>query len=173
MDKRFLEVFTLEVSRQATFGILAYEDLMAAISARNATRIWYSVQSLLVAAGNVSKLIWPPRKRSTGRGKELREAIGVTETSPLKARMFRNIFEHYDEQLEDWMMSSERHNIVDSSVIPLGAIQGVDPEDFLRNIDPNDWTLTFRGSRLEIRPLVEALREVRDKADAIVSTGRS
>src|SRR3989442_10356349 len=108
---------------------------MGAISARDATRIWYSVQSFLVAAGNVSKLLWPPRKQSADRGKQLREAIGVTETSPLKARAFRNIFEHYDEQLEDWMMSSKRHNIVDSSVIPLGAIQGVDPEDFLRNID--------------------------------------
>ena len=172
MEQRFLDIFTGEVSRQASFGILAFEDLMGAISARDATRIWYSVQSLLVAAGNVSKLLWPG-ERSVGRGKQLRDAIGVTETSSLKTRTFRNIFEHYDEKLEDWMTSSKRHNIVDSSVIGPGAIQGVDPGDFLRNIDPNDWTLTFRGSRLEIRPLIEALREVRDKADAIVSARRS
>ena len=163
----------MEVSRQATFGILAHEDLVGAISARNATRIWFSVQSLLVAAGNVSKLLWPPRKQSAGRGKQLRDSIGVTETSSLKARTFRNVFEHYDEKLEDWMTSSKRHNIVDSNVIGPGAIQGVDPGDFLRNIDPTSWTLTFRGSRLQILPLIEALREVRDKANAIVSARRS
>ncbi len=141
------------------------------MSARDATRIWYSVQALLVAAGNVSKLLWPVRKQSAGRGKDLRRAIGVSETSPLKSRDFRNLFEHYDERLEDWMMSSKRHNIVDSSVFPPGAIQGIDPGDFLRNIDSSDWSLTFRGKRLELRPLLNALREVRDLAAAVVSIG--
>jgi hypothetical protein len=68
--------------------------------------VWSEIQSILVAAGNASKLLW-----GSSRGKEeerelLREAAGVADDSPLKSRKIRNAFEHIDERLEDWSEQS-------------------------------------------------------------------
>jgi len=43
---------------------------------------------------------------------------------------FRNHFEHFDERLEEWAKSSERHNFVDSNIGPPNMIDGIDPKDY-------------------------------------------
>ena len=170
MDDWFLDIFVREVERQAAFGVMASQDLAGALPTGNMDRLWYSTQALLIAAGNVSKLLWPVRPLSGERGQQLREVLGVPEESPLRPRAFRNHFEHYDERLEDWMMSSERHNIVDSSVLPPGAIQGIDPGDFLRNLDPTSMKLTFRGDSYDLGSLVGTIRDLRNRAESRVKT---
>jgi len=53
---------------------------------------WYSIQSILVAAGNVSKILWPSQKYKI-RGQKLRELLGVENNNPLSSRKFRNHFD--------------------------------------------------------------------------------
>ena len=170
MDEWYLDLFVGEVQRQADFALIAFMDLQDALSNRKVDKIWYSTQGLLVAAGNVSKLLWPMRGNSAKRGKDLRKALGIRDNSPLKPRTFRNHFEHYDERLEDWMISSERHNIVDSCVMSPGAIVGVDEGDFLRILDPIQMTLAFRGDRYNLQPLVAALEDMKTRAKVRLST---
>jgi hypothetical protein len=137
---------------------MAASDLAVAVASGDMHRLWYSAQALLVAAGNVSKLLWPPNPKYQQRGRELRASLGVKEDSPLAPRTFRNHFEHFDERLEDWATSSNRRSLVDSSVVPAGAIQGVDPGDFLRNLDPDTYSLTFRGDAYDLRAVIGALQ---------------
>ena len=59
-------------------------------------RIWCSVQAFLVAAGNISKLLWPPKPLLPERGAELRANLSVGDDSPLEPRTFRNHFEYFD-----------------------------------------------------------------------------
>ena len=33
----------------------------------DSVEVWCSIQSILVAAGNVSKILWPPRKKNNAR----------------------------------------------------------------------------------------------------------
>jgi hypothetical protein len=73
-------------------------------------RFWYSVQSLLMAAANVSKLLWPTYRRGENlipcRGEELRKSLAISdEHSPLSDRTLRNHFEHFDARLEHWPAS--------------------------------------------------------------------
>jgi hypothetical protein len=157
VEARFLDVLRGEIRRQCGFALRAWADLTGALAQGDLDRLWYSVQALLVAAGNVSKLMWPPSSRIPQRGAELRRSLDVPEDSILRPRAFRNHFEHFDERLEEWMLSSERHNFADSNVMPPGAIVGLDPSDFLRNLDPTTLTLTFRGDSYELRPLVEEI----------------
>ncbi len=42
-------------------------------------RIWYSIQSPLIAAGNVSKLLWPSRQKIAERPHELKKSLGVDD----------------------------------------------------------------------------------------------
>jgi hypothetical protein len=164
MDKMLLRVFHTEVERQARFGLIAASDLQAALDSADMDRIWYSIQSLLVAAGNLSKLLWPSRSRVPERGEQLRNSLGVLDSSPLEPRTFRNHFEHFDERLEEWATSSDRSNFADSNVGPPGMISGLDPGDYLRNFDTSKYAITYRGDTYSVQPVVDAFRELHKKA---------
>ena len=168
MEKMLLQIFHTEVERQARFGLIAASDLDAALRSQGMSmdmdRFWYSVQSLLIAAGNVSKLLWPSERAVPKRGEELRAALGVPDSSPLAPRAFRNHFEHFDERLEEWATSSQRRSFADSNVGPTNMISGMDPGDNLRNFDTSKYAVTFRGDTYLLKPVVAALRELHEKA---------
>ena len=88
-------------------------------------RFWYSVQAFLVAAGNISKLLWPTYWKGEdllpGRGAELKVSLEVEEDSPLEPRTFRKHFEHFDLRLEQWAISMEPRIFVDSKISTLRA----------------------------------------------------
>jgi hypothetical protein len=155
MDKMLLRIFQTEVERQASFGLIAATELDTALRSGDMDRIWYSVQSLLIAAGNISKLLWPSRSRIFKRGEELRASFNVSDSSPLEPRTFRNHFEHFDERLEQWATSSQRRNFADSNVGPAGMISGLDAGDYLRNFDTSQYAVTFRGDTYSLKVQAE------------------
>jgi len=159
----------MEIQLQCRSALLAAADLDGALQLHDSDRIWYSIHGLLAASGNLSKLLWPTRAASRARGVRLRELLEVHDNSPLRMRTMRDIFEHYDEQLEDWASSSKRHIIVDQGVLPAGAIDGVDPGDYLRNLDPTVMEVSFRGKRVQLQPLVNAIVALRESARAEVA----
>ena len=103
------------------------------------------------------------------RGEKLRKSLGIEDNSPIQPRNFRNHFEHFDERLEEWAESSERHNFVDSSVLPPNMIAGIDQKDYLRNFDSTTWTLTFRGDKYELKSIIKAIYELYPKVSSEAS----
>jgi len=164
METMVLRIFQREVERQCKFALIAAQDLSQALQASDMDRIWYSIQAFLVAAGNISKLLWPPKRLLPKRGAELRASLSVGDDSPLEPRTFRNHFEHFDERLEQWATSSERHNFADSNVGPPDMIVGFEPEDYLRNFDPANGAITFRGDEYHLQPVIEAIGELWERA---------
>ena len=160
MKKMVLKIFQREIERQCKFAIIAIEQIKAGLKNNNSDIIWYAIQNFLIAVGNISKIFWPPNPKYQKRGEELRKSLGIRDDSPIKPRNFRNHFEHFDERLENWATSSKRHNFVDSNIGPSNMIVGIDPEDFLRNFDPTSWTLTFRGDKYELKPLIEVIYDL-------------
>lgn len=164
MDTMLLRIFQREVERQCAFALIAARDLNQALQAGDMDRIWYSVQALLVAAGHVSMLLWPVSPLLPERGAQVRESLSVGDDSPLQPRTFRNHFEHFDERLEQWATSSERRNFADQNVGPPGMISGLDPGDYLRNLDTTNMAVTFRGDAYPLQTIVAAIRELWEKA---------
>lgn len=165
METMVLRIFQREVERQCKFALIANQDLNQALKGRDMDRIWYSVQALLVAAGNISKLLWPSREGLLPeRGNGLRASISVEDCSPLEPRTFRNHFEHFDERLERWASSSRHRNFADSNVGPPGMIVGLEPGDYLRNFDTDNFAVTFRGDRYLLEPLVNSIHGLWQKA---------
>jgi hypothetical protein len=121
MEQRLLHVFQLEVVRQCEFAVMASQEIESVLNDRNdmnrrpasngMTRIWYSIHGFLIATGNVSKLLWPPRSRNRERGAELRESLSVEENSCLQVRDLRDNFEHYDERLETFFSHWDRQTL--------------------------------------------------------------
>jgi hypothetical protein len=158
-----LRILQLEVARQCAFGITAWQDILVAVERSDDDRVWYSVQALLVAAGNVSKLLWPSKETLPDRGRALRESLKVAEDLPLRPRDFRNHFEHFDERIELWAEAAPDGAFVDSCISnrPLPSVLSVgDPTLWLRNLDTGSWTVTFRGDSYDLSRLQIALRDL-------------
>jgi hypothetical protein len=162
MDQQLQTIFLHEIERQSSFAVMAADDLESALRAQDGYRVWYSVQGLLIAVGNISKLLWPVVAHEE-RGRRLRQLLGVPDDSVLAPRTFRNHFEHFDERLESWATSSERRNFVDSNIGPPGMIVGIDPGDYLRNLDPENLAVTFRGDQYELSSIVQAVRTLQKR----------
>jgi hypothetical protein len=138
-DPFVLEAFVRELDRQVRFGILAYADIAEAVRGGrpDEERFWYSIQGFLIAAGNVSKLLFPPVTKHAERGAHLRQLLHVEDDSPIAPRVFRNHFEHFDERLENWAVEWARgatRVFVDSNIsAPGGLVIDVEPTEVLRH----------------------------------------
>jgi hypothetical protein len=95
MDSLVLAIFELELLRQCRFAILALEDAGMFLRSTedyrltDQTRFWFSVQTLLSAVANISKILWPSKSAGSigqERGNKLRKILKVDNDSPLKAR---------------------------------------------------------------------------------------
>ena len=157
MERGRMQMFIKEVQRQVQFGLIAAADLNRATADNDMDRAWYSIQSLLVATANVSKLLWPSKETYASRGDTLRTALQVQNDSPLESRSFRNHFEHFDERLEKWGISPQTHMIVDSNIGSLSSIRVGSSGAHVRQYDPSTQTLTLREEVYELRPVVESL----------------
>ncbi len=169
MGTRLLRIFQREVERQCRFAIVAADDVEQALATKDSDRLWYSVQAFLVAAGNISKLLWPPNPGCPRRADTLRKSLSVKGDSPLKPRVFRNHFEHFDERLERWAETTQKGAFIDSNVGPAGRIRGVSERDYLRNFESATWTVTFRGDSYHLPPLLKAVSGLWQRASAEAS----
>lgn len=82
-----------EIALQSKIALRAAERLKGTHQKFDHIETWCSIQSILVSAGNVSKILWPNFKYKV-RGDELRKLLKVDDDSPLSSRKFRNHFEH-------------------------------------------------------------------------------
>jgi len=154
-----LKIFQREIERQCRFAIIAMDEIKHGLLNNNSDIVWYAIQNFLVAVGNISKFFWPNQKYQK-RGEELRKSLGIKDNSPIQPRNFRNHFEHFDERLESWATSSKRHNFVDSNIGSSNMIAGIATEDFLRNFDNTTWTVTFRGDKYQLEPIIHVIYDL-------------
>jgi hypothetical protein len=153
--------FLGEIEHQASLGIMAAKRLpTSSASDIEPLAVWSAIQSLLIAAGNVSKILWPVGEKSAPRGEMLRQLLQVAHDSPLADRRFRNHFEHYDERLEAWLANRKSAVYTDQFI---GSFASV-PEGFASSVhrayDVDTQTVSFRGEAIQLRPLVLALGEL-------------
>lgn len=152
-----------EVQSQTGFALMAFEDLKAALAVDDLLRTWYSVQGFLIAAANLSKLLYSTEPASRkSRCIRLRTELGLKGTSPIATRKVRNRFEHFDERIEAWEASPKRRRS-DSLVMPLdSAFAGW---EVLRHLDPKTFTVRFRDDHFELLPALKEVRLIRAAAD--------
>jgi hypothetical protein len=82
VETSLLRQFQREIERQCQFGMIALQDMDEA--AADGKLFWYSVQGLLFAAENISKLLWPPSPGSGERGLSLGRTSGLPTTRRLR-----------------------------------------------------------------------------------------
>jgi hypothetical protein len=164
MDPRLLFFFQAEVELQCKAVLVAASEIDKALGDLNnswppsepvseSDRVWIAVQNLLAAAANVSKLLWGSGGKAALRRTDLRNSIGVSDSSPLRDKNLRNDFEHFDERLELWHANAGR-NFVARIIGGTGSIiAGGDPDAHFQRLDPATGEVAFlahKGSLVEM-----------------------
>jgi hypothetical protein len=152
-----LRVFQRQVEFQLEALLNAHDRLVEALRDTEMAEIWFSVETLLSAAANVSKALWGQGSAVNAARQPLRDSLEVTDKSPLSERRMRNHFEHYDDRLDEWWAKSPTHNIADMNVMAVGALD--DRLTIFRQLDPDTMEVVFWGDTFSIPEIVdEALR---------------
>jgi hypothetical protein len=116
-----------------------------------------------MAAGNVSKIIWPPNEKYAARGEKLLKLLSVDDNNLLSDRKFRNHFEHYDDLIEVWFAKKPSSVYMDLAIDSFEWIWGRDLDTRHRVYNPLTKTLMFRGESFDLAAVLNELEEIRLK----------
>ena len=159
-------IFISEILLQSKIAQRAFERLFATHKNFDQLEVWCSIQSILVSTGNISKILWSSKNQS--RSKRLREILKVEEDSIILDRKFRNHFEHYDERIEKSFDGRTGGLYVDLAMNPsLNGDLDYD-ENNNRGYNSFDNSLIFRGERLDLNKVLNALIEVHNNCKLYV-----
>jgi hypothetical protein len=161
-------VFLHEIVLQSNIAQKAADRLPINPAGFDDIEVWCSIQSILVSAGNVSKILWPHNKKRKDRGVRLRKLLNVDNNNILKDRKFRNHFEHYDDRIEDWFNEQSSSVYSDLAFTPFKSIWGNIPENHHRAYNAVDRIVTFRGESLNLNEVLKALEEIRLKCKPFI-----
>jgi hypothetical protein len=157
-----------EIVLQSKIAYRAADRLKATHDNFDNVEVWCSIQSILVAAGNVSKILWPIRKDYKSRGEKLRQLLNVNEDNFLFDRKFRNRFEHYDELIDDWFNTQSSAVYSDLAMNP--SLRGSMATNDHRGYNSFNNTLIFRGESLDLSEVLNALEEILNNCRPYVLT---
>jgi hypothetical protein len=161
MDKMLSQLFLYEARLQCK-AVLAAETALA--GAQTVDDCWIALQNLLVAAANLSKLLWGVNSKAAAQRAVLRASIGVTNASPLHDRNLRNDFEHFDERLEAWFKQSTIY--VGRNIGPANMISTGQPSQRFGNFDPATGAVTFWAHTASVPVLVAEVKIILARIEA-------
>lgn len=179
MDRHLASLFIDSISSQARTALIAdhhLRDLARHLDGPDAAvreHLWLWIHSFVNAAANVSKVLFPGRRRRELaeqfplRGPILRDLLEVGEESPLRLqeRALRNHLEHMDERLEAWWISDARHNFAQRSIGPIGGVvSDLDEASHFEQFDPVAFVLAFQGDTYQLIPVLDELTRIELKA---------
>lgn len=148
-----------EIALQAKLAKMAGENLS---NASTSVEYWSAIQSILSASANVSKILWP-HKRRNARGVYLRKLLNVDDECLLSDRSIRNSFEHYDERIEDWFEEHETATYRDLALEARVPGSLMLPQFSHRSYDQYTHDLTFRNETINLRELLSELAKLNEK----------
>jgi hypothetical protein len=164
VDDFKIRIFQSELQTQCEFVLLAGNDLDAllnmpfhAAEGDHTTRIWSVLQTILVSAANISKLLWGSKADDEASRKPLRDSIKIGTMSPLRSKRVRNAFEHFDEFIDKMPANIYvGRNIGDPNSIRIG---NEPPETRFGQFDPSAGEVTFWNRSISLLDLInEAAR---------------
>jgi hypothetical protein len=160
-------IFIGEIVLQSKIAQRAAERLQATHDDFDQVELWCSIQSILVAAGNVSKILWPTFKKHEKRGERLRDILKIEMDNPLSNRKFRNHFEHYDERIEEWFSNRPGGVYIDLAMNP--SLYGrMFAGSNHRGYNSFNNTLEFRDETLDLAEILNALERIRENCKPYV-----
>lgn len=140
--------FCGEIMLQIKIAKRANERLKLTKNNFDNVEVWSSIQSILVAIGNISKILFPSDRKYKQRGERLRQMLNVKVNSLISNRKFRNsFFEHYDNRIDEWFDSHPTGVYTDLAMNPSLLSRNLNTH---RGYNSFNNTVIFRGETLDL-----------------------
>jgi hypothetical protein len=173
----------MEIEHQCKFTINSYHELVRSLQDDYAKysnigefnfRIWASIQSIVTACANISKILSPPspqdkdkslKKEIEERGEYLKRKLSVSNESLLLSGDVRNHFEHFDERLHKWARESRilvLRNIGPSESIHITS-DNISSKLYMANFDQNTYILTFWEHEFSIHDMISQVKTLLER----------
>jgi len=166
MELMLLRVFQRQIALQCKFLIFSAQEIERNLREHNVENTFYALQNFLNSGANISKALWGQAGSHSDERKQLRDSIGVDDTSPLRKVTMRNNFEHFDERLDKWWKESIAHNHIDLIIGPKNTIAGPAEMDKFRHFDPTTGDMVFWGQEFNLKQILEEVQKVFPKLEA-------
>lgn len=161
----WIEMSIREIWTQAHFAELAYQNIdPKAVRATDA--VFSSIHSFLSHCAMVSKMLAADDGETPP--KSIGDILGITDSSSIHNRKFRNNLEHYDERLKRWIAKyAAGANVGTYNIGPKSAIK-IPNMIYVSHYDPANNTFTFVNEDFDLGVLYQEVQKIKAVADAWV-----
>ena len=165
----WVEMSIREIWTQTHFAGLAFANIDRK-SVGGTDGVFSSIHSFFSHCAMVSKMLKANYQKDS---KSIGKILGVSDTSPIHKRKFRNFIEHYDKELKKWInkkgvnISIGTYNVGPKSMIKIPNMV------FVSHYDPNNNTYTFVDQDINLNTLHGAVEKIKNKADEWVKLVQS
>lgn len=147
----------------------AFERFDEAVAAdRPPELIFATVQEALTHAGALSRFFWPMKNKknelAAARGNRLRDAFALDDTSALKWRKLRNAFEHFDEDLDRFLLEDRAGCFFPSPLVDDQALANESIGQIFKLVDPKHGICVLLGEKFEFRPVRSEVQRILSRA---------
>ena len=159
----WFEMSVREAWTQAHFAGIAYANIDP--KARNGVdAVFSSIHSFLSHCAMVSKML-KAAPEDTTPSKSVGDVLGISESSVIHQRTFRNNLEHYDERLKAWIKRLGANITIGTyNIGPKSAFQ-VPNMVFVSHYDPTTNTFTFINEEFNLLALYNEVERIKGIAD--------
>jgi len=131
------------------------------------------VQEALTHAAAISRFLWPMGRTDLpkARGKKLREAFAVEETSPLRHRKLRNAFEHFDEDLDSFLLADRVGYFFPTPIVDDHSLADDELGNIFKLVDPSSGICVLLGEKYEFGLIRAEVQRILTAARAMDAAG--
>jgi hypothetical protein len=166
MDTFVLRILQDQVAFQCKAASIAALQVNESLLTQDTEGTFVSLQNLLVAAANLSKLFWGSSGRKEELRAPLRDSLAVANDSPLRDPDLRNDFEHFDERVELWFGTSEHRNFLGRMIGNPALVVGMATGDRFQQFDPLTAIATFWDHSVELNRVMAEVNRILPLAQA-------
>lgn len=162
-EKNFwIEMSIREIWTQAHYTEIAYGNMnLKAVNVIDS--VFSSIHSFLSHCAMVSKML--KAKYIESSTSDIGDILGISASSIIHKRKFRNSLEHYDRELKKWIKEKGINSVMGTYNIGPKSMIGIPNMIFVKHYDPTDNTFTFVNEDLDLGNLIKEVRGIKDKAD--------
>jgi hypothetical protein len=153
----------------------AFERFNAARAASDTNENQLSaIHEALGHAGSLSRFFWPSGLGGRGlksrkdlrnaRAKKLREAFGLTDNSPLKDRRLRDSLEHFDERLDEYLLTNDVGDFFPDALIGDAKVADDRATHVFKLVDPESSCFVLLGEKYFFQEIQKEVSRIYDLA---------
>jgi hypothetical protein len=117
-------------------------------------------QNIIVNAGGISRFFWPSKNRYKIRGEKLRKVYLVDDSNVLGNRDMRNLIEHFDEKLDDFLKEFTSGRVMPKYVGQM--FYSYDATIFFRAFIFDKNIFKIFNVEYEIKPIIAEIRRIHE-----------